>query len=54
MNRNRLIFAEIQTSRPSMLHHHHHWNEKEIIDIVFKTTNVNKITGDQLSKDLNW
>ena len=45
MNRNRLLFAEIQTPRPSMLHHHLNWKEKEIIDIVCKTTNVKKIMG---------
>ena len=42
MNRNRLLVAEIQTPRPSMLHHHHNWKEKEIIDNVCKITNVKK------------
>ena len=42
MNRNRLLFIQIQTLRPSM---HHKW--KGIFDVLCKTTN-GKIIGDQL------
>ena len=42
MNRNRLLFIQIQTLAPSM---HHKW--KEIIDIVCITT-IGKFIGDLL------